>query len=216
MKSIGIGVVLLAFLLVWGCEKKEAEVSPTPQEGTEAPKAEGAKPEATPEGEAKAEAQEGAEKAAEGEAEAAEAPEPPPSGPGLHEAKDMLGLQLKPFGKWKPVWDAEAKVAKWANDKFINAIVIRLVDEKLDTIDDLKKAAPNMMQLGSDITKIVKKKKTPKGWWAVVKRDKETEFVYIQKHDEKQLVCSANLTKKKGSIPQKLAMKACGSIKVKK
>jgi len=140
-----------------------------------------------------------------------------PSGPTPSESKPMLGLQLAPVGKWKPTWDADAKVAKWENPKFLTGIVIRIVDDKLDDVADLKQAAPMMMQLGSAIEKIDEEKKTAKGWYAVVQRDKQTEMVYIQKHGGKTLVCSANLTKGSltGGIAKADAMKACESIKVK-
>jgi len=146
----------------------------------------------------------------------APAPPPAPTGPEPSERKEMLGLQLAPIGKWKPTWDADAKVAKWENPKFLTGIVIRIVDDKLENVDDLKKAAPMMMQLGSALEKIDEEKKTPKGWYAVVERDKQTEMVYIQKHGSKTLVCSANLTKSLvGGIPKKDALKACETIKVK-
>jgi hypothetical protein len=138
------------------------------------------------------------------------------SGPEPSERKEMLGLKLAPIGKWKPTWDADAKVAKWENPKFLTGIVIRIVDDKLDDIEDLKKAAPMMMQLGSAITKVDEEKKTAKGWYAIVERDKETELAYVQKYGGKTLVCSANLTKSLLSgIPKKDALKACDSIKLK-
>jgi hypothetical protein len=130
------------------------------------------------------------------------------------ESKPMMGLDLKKQGAWSPTWDADAKVAKWENDKYMTSIVIRAVSDKLDTIDDLKAAAPMMMQLGQDIKKVAEGPKTTKqGWWAVVDGDGTSDLIYVQKHGSKQLVCSASV--KKGNIPKADAMKACESIKVK-
>ena len=130
------------------------------------------------------------------------------------EAKDMMGLDLKKQGAWKPAWDPDAKVAKWENDKYMSSIVIRTVSDKLDTIDDLKAAAPMMMQLGQAVTKVTEGPKTTKqGWWAIVEGDGTQDLIYVQKHGSKQLVCSASV--KKGNVPKADAMKACESIKVK-
>ena len=43
----------------------------------------------------------------------------------------------------------------WENEDYDSSIVNRVVKEKLDDIEDLKTAAPEMMQLGSAITKVV-------------------------------------------------------------
>jgi hypothetical protein len=130
------------------------------------------------------------------------------------EGKDMMNLDLKKQGAWKPVWDPEAKVAKWENDKYMSSIVIRVVSDKLDSIDDLKAAAPMMMQLGQAVTKVTEGPKTTKqGWWAVVEGDGTQDLIYVQKHGGKQLVCSASV--KKGNIPKADAIKACESIKAK-
>ncbi len=130
------------------------------------------------------------------------------------EGKDMMNLDLKKQGAWKPAWDPEAKVAKWENDKYMSSIVIRVVSDKLDSIDDLKAAAPMMMQLGQAITKVTEGPKTTKqGWWAIVEGDGTQDLIYVQKHGGKQLVCSASV--KKGNIPKADAMKACESIKSK-
>jgi len=144
-------------------------------------------------------------------------PAPAPAGPEPSNDKEMLGLDLKGFGPWKPVWDPDAKVAKWENDDVMTGIVIRLVSDKLDNVDDLKSAAPMMMQLGSAITKVEEEKKTDKGWYAVVMREDVKELVYMQKFGSKQIVCSANLTKSDmGTIKKEDALKACNSIDVKK
>lgn len=130
------------------------------------------------------------------------------------ESKDMMNLDLKKQGAWKPAWDPEAKVAKWENDKYMSSIVIRVVSDKLDSIDDLKAAAPMMMQLGQAITKVTEGPKTTKqGWWAVVEGDGTQDLIYVQKHGGKQLVCSASV--KKGNVPKADAIKACESIKSK-
>jgi hypothetical protein len=146
-------------------------------------------------------------------------PPPAPTGPEPSESKEMLGLKLAKVGKWKPVWDADQKYVRWENPKYLmSGILVRISRDKLDSMDDLKEAAPMNMQLGSAITKVDEEKKTSKGWYAVVERDKETDFVYIQKYGSKTLLCSANMTKGSalvGNIPKKDALKACDSIKVK-
>lgn len=147
---------------------------------------------------------------------------PAPKGPEPDASKEMMGLDLQPMGAWKPTWDADAKVAKWENEGYMTGIVIRIVSDKLDTIDDLKEAAPMMMQVGTAITKVVEQAKTAKGWYAIVDHDegKHTEMLYIQKFGSKQLVCSGNLTPRKdptsaGGITKDEVLKACESIKVK-
>jgi len=151
-----------------------------------------------------------------------EQPAPVPSGPEPDDTKEMMNLELAPMGAWKPTWDADAKVAKWENDDYMTGIVIRIVKDKLDTINDLKEAAPMMMQIGTAITKVVEEKKTAKGWYAIVESNegKTTEMLYIQKFGTKQLVCSGNMTKRKdptsaGGITKEEITKACESIKVK-
>ncbi|MBA3396516.1 MAG: hypothetical protein H0T89_28050 [Deltaproteobacteria bacterium] len=137
--------------------------------------------------------------------------------------KDMLGLDLAPMGAWKPVWDPDAKVAKWENEGYMTGIVIRIVKDKLDNMEDLKSAAPMMMQLGTAVSKVVEEQKTPKGWWAIVETDegKSTHMVYIQKYEgDAQLVCSGNLTKRvdatsAGGITKEEVIQACESIKIK-
>ncbi len=137
--------------------------------------------------------------------------------------KDMLGLDLAPIGNWKPEWDVDAKVAKWSNEEYMTGIVIRIVKDKLDTIDDLKSEAPMMMQLGTAVTKVVEQQATPMGWYAIVESDegKNTTMVYIQKYEGgTQIVCSGNLTPRKdptsaGGITKEEVTKACESIKVK-
>jgi hypothetical protein len=148
---------------------------------------------------------------------AAGAPKKAASGAEPADSKTMLGLDLKPVGAWKPAWDPDAKVAKWENDEFMSSIVIRIVNDKLDTIEDLKKAAPMMMQLGTEVTKVVEApKSTDKGWYAVVDGDGTSNFVYVQKYGAKTVVCSASVKSGMGpSISKGDALKACDSIKVK-
>jgi hypothetical protein len=155
----------------------------------------------------------------------ADKPAAPPAaaGPSADEGKEFLGLVLPPMGKWKPTWDADAKVAKWENDDFMTGIVIRIVKDKLDSIDDLKEAAPMMMQLGTAITEVVETKTTDKGWYAVVKDDegKNVEMVYVRKFGDSQIVCSGNTTPQKdptsiGGIKKEEIIKACESVTVKK
>ena len=150
------------------------------------------------------------------------APAPAASGPAADETKEFLGLALAPMGKWKPTWDPEAKVAKWENEDYMTSIVVRVVKDKLDTVDDLKEAAPMMMQLGTAITKVDETNKTDKGWYALVTDDegKNNEMVYVRKFGGSQIVCSGNTTKRKdamsaGGITKDEIMKACESLKVK-
>jgi hypothetical protein len=152
----------------------------------------------------------------------AEKPVPVNAGPSPSKDKEMLGLELAPMGDWKPTWDADAKVAKWENESYMTGIVIRIVSDKLDSIDDLKEAAPMMMQLGTAVTKVVEQGTTPKGWWAIVDTNdgKSTNMVYVQKFATSQLVCSGNLTPRKdatsaGGIKKEEVLTACESIKVK-
>jgi hypothetical protein len=143
-------------------------------------------------------------------------------GPSPSNDKEWLGLELPPMGAWKPEWDPDAKVAKWSNDDYMTGIVIRVVKDKLDGIEDLKEAAPMMMQLGTAVSKVVEEGKTPKGWWAIVEMDegKSTNMVYVQKFTDSQIVCSGNLTPKKdvsspGGIKKEEVLTACESVKVK-
>ena len=146
------------------------------------------------------------------------------AGPAADESKEFLGLVLPPMGKWKPTWDADAKVAKWENDAFMTGIVIRIVKDKLDTIDDLKEAGPMMMQLGTTITGVVETKTSDKGWYAIVNDGddgKNVEMVYIRKFGDSQIVCSGNVTPRKdemsvGGIKKEEIIKACESVTVKK
>ena len=191
------GVAMFAILVAIGCGKKQdgnAETATKPTDKPTTPSAD--KPVAEP--------------------------PPAPTGPEPSDRKEMLGLELAPMGAWKPTWDADAKVAKWENEDYMTGIVIRIVKDKLDTIDDLKEAAPMMMQLGTAITKVIEEQKTPKGWYAIVEDNegKTTEMVYIQKFGGTQLVCSGNLTKRvdamsAGGIKKEEVIQACESIKVK-
>ena len=142
-----------------------------------------------------------------------------PSGPGASDSKEFLGLELKPIGAWKPTWDADAKVAKWENEEYMSSIVNRVVTDKLDSVDDLKAAAPMMMQLGSAITKVDEEKKTDKGWYAVVTREEKTsDLVYVRKFGDSTVVCSANMAKGDmgKAITKAEAIKACESLELKK
>lgn len=138
-------------------------------------------------------------------------------GPSASDDKESLGLELPAFGAWKAKWDADAKVAKWENEDYDSSIVNRVVKEKLDDIEDLKTAAPDMMQLGSAITKVVEEKKTAKGWYAIVEREGAIELVYIRKFGA-TVVCSASL--KKGDLGKTLTKKevldACESLSLRK
>ena len=141
---------------------------------------------------------------------------------------------LRNWGSWRPPssglavpgsWLTRASKAilpagpaGWENDEFMTGIVIRIVSDKLDSVDDLKAAAPMMMQLGTAITEVVENKTTPKGWYAVVKDNdgKSTELVYIQKYGATQIVCSSVINSSMGPGPKKEdILKDCDSIKVK-
>jgi hypothetical protein len=129
----------------------------------------------------------------------------------------MMGLDLQELDGWKPVYDKEIKVAKWDNGDYMVAIVLRLVSDKLDSVDDLKAAAPMMMQLGTAIDAVEKNEKTAHGWYAVVKRGKSTDMIYVRKFGKKTLVCSANVAPQDLGETLKLetAIKLAESIKVK-
>lgn len=145
--------------------------------------------------------------------EPAKPPPPAYAGPEISNDKNFLGLTLPPQGHWKPEFDADAKVAKWSDDDYFTGIVIRIVSEDLDTIDDLKSAAPMMMQLGTAIKNVREDKKTDKGWYAIVELDEGAYLVYVRKFG-KTTVCSAMLTKPKLGgkvIPNNEALKACES-----
>jgi hypothetical protein len=147
--------------------------------------------------------------------------EPPPAaaGPEPSNDKEFLGLELPPMGKWKPVWDADAKVAKWEDPEIFSGIIIRVVSDKLESMDDLKAAAPMMMQIGTAISKVDKDvTKTDHGWWSVVSydEDKLQTLIYVRKFGNVTTVCSASLKSSMGDpIKEADAMKACESYKVK-
>lgn len=154
------------------------------------------------------------------EAKPEEPPEPPaPTGPQPSNDKEFLGLDLQPVDGWTPEWDADAKVAKWANDDFFSGIIIRVVSDKLTSMDELKAAAPMMMQVGTAISSVTKDvQKTDQGWWAVVKYDDDKGEVYLNVADINgvTVVCSANLGSSMGDpISEELAHKACSSYKLK-
>ena len=88
--------ILLAILVfaVSACDKKTAEPTAPAPTAEDAPKAPVAKADPAP----------------------APAPAAAPAGDAPSNDKEMLGLDLKPFGAWKPAWDPDAKVAKWENE----------------------------------------------------------------------------------------------------
>ncbi len=152
-------------------------------------------------------------------AKPADAPPAAPAGPEPSNDKEFLGLELAAMGAWKPVWDADAKVAKWENEEMLTGIVIRVVTDKLESMDDLKAAAPMMMQVGTAISNVDEDvKKTELGWWTVVSYDegKGQVLLYVRKFGNVTTVCSANLKASMGDgIKKDDAMKACESYKVK-
>ncbi|PRP94261.1 hypothetical protein [Enhygromyxa salina] len=152
--------------------------------------------------------------------EIAPEPAPAPTGPQPSNDKDFLGLDLQPLDDaWQPEWDADAKVAKWSNDEFFSGIIIRVVDDKLTNMDELKAAAPMMMQVGTAISSVTKDMQTTdQGWWTVVKYDDDKGEVYLNIADVNgvTVVCSANLGSSMGeAIPEELAHRACSSYKIK-
>jgi hypothetical protein len=98
----------------------------------------------------------------------------------------------------------------------MSSIVIRVVSDKLENIEDLKSAAPMMMQLGSAITKVDEEKKTDKGWYAIVEREKVVEMVYVRQLGA-TVVCSGNLTKEDlgKQLTKDDVIKACEAFSVK-
>jgi hypothetical protein len=144
---------------------------------------------------------------------------PAPTGPQPSNDKEFLGLDLQPVDGWTPEWDADAKVAKWVNEEIFYGIVIRVVSDKLTSMDELKAAAPMMMQVGTAISSVTKDvQKTEQGWWTVVKYDDDKGEVYlnIAEINGTTVVCSANLGSGMGDpITEELAHKACSSYKLK-
>jgi hypothetical protein len=146
-------------------------------------------------------------------------PAPKADGPSASEDKEFLGLDLPAMGAWKPVWDPDAKVAKWSNEESMVAIVNRIVTDKLDSVDDLKEAAPMMMQLGTAITKVDEDKKTDKGWYAVVERgEKSVDLVYVRHFGASTVVCAASIAPQDlgKALTKDEVIKACESMTLKK
>ncbi len=133
--------------------------------------------------------------------------------------KEFLGLELAPIGDWKPVWDADAHVAKWENEEDMTSIVLRVVTDKLETIDDLKAAAPMMNQVGTAISSVDEDlTKTDKGWWTLVGYNdgKSQTFLYVRKFGASTVVCSARTKSSFGDgVKKDDAMKACESFGLK-
>lgn len=144
--------------------------------------------------------------------------EAPPKTPIVAESQEpaMLGLNLTEVAGWRPVWDADAKAARWEHDAYMSAIVVRRVSEKLGDIEELKRAAPWLRQLGSAITRVIEVQQADLGWYAVVQREKERDFVYVQKHGSQTVLCTARLTKSQiRTISKEIALKVCDSIRAK-
>jgi hypothetical protein len=142
-----------------------------------------------------------------------------PTGPRPSNDQEFLGLDLQPQGDWKPEWDADAHVAKWTHDDHFSGIVIRVVSDKLTNMDDLRAAAPMMMQVGTALSSVTKDKQdTDKGWWTVVKYDDDNAEVYlnIREINGVTVVCSASMSSKMGDpIPEETAHQACESYTLK-
>ncbi len=89
---------------------------------------------------------------------------------------------------------------------------------KLANIDDLKKAAPMMTDVGTAITKVISApKKTRRGWYTVVESDggASQNFVYVvELPSGKTVVCSATVKSADGmgGVPTEDALAACDSI----
>ncbi|MEO7092124.1 MAG: hypothetical protein ABI175_02660 [Polyangiales bacterium] len=205
-------VAMFACLVGVGCDKKDAPPASTSKEGDK-PKTTDKAAEKTGESADKA-ADKTADKAVEKTKKVSNYKGTVPD-----ESKEMMGLDLKPMGAWKPVWDADAKVAKWENDDFMKGIVIRKVSDDLETMDDLKTAAPMMMQLGTNVTKVVEdQKKTDKGWYAIVEGDgMPATLIYVRDFGA-NIVCSADVSKMAApmkSLSKEDAIKACESFTAK-
>jgi hypothetical protein len=194
-----LGLIAAVLLSTTGCDGKSAAAGPAKTEATTA----------TP-SKAKEQPKPGATEA--------KAP-PKDDGPSASNDKDFLGLDLKPIGAWKPAWDADAKVAKWENEDSMASIVVRVVTDKLDSVDDLKEAAPMMMQLGSAITKVDEEKKTDKGWYAIVTREPgSSDLVYVRRFGASTVVCSGNIAKSDlgASLTKPEVVQACESLALKR
>ncbi len=130
--------------------------------------------------------------------------------------EEMFGLKLKPLGKWKPAWDADAKIARWENPKFAKPVEVYMLVEKIADFKELKGKGESLVFLGTKINKIAKKKKTKNGFWAEVRRKKEKDLVFVQNFGDQQFACVASLTKAKGKkgmpIKRKMALKLCNGI----
>jgi hypothetical protein len=138
------------------------------------------------------------------------------------EAK-VPGIVLRRVGAWTPKWDDGAGCI-WSKDGEFWGIHVRLYPGSLDTttklanMDDLKKAAPMMTDVGTAITKVISApKKTRAGWYTVVESNggESENFVYVEElPNGKTVVCSATVKSSggMGGVPVEDALAACDSI----
>jgi hypothetical protein len=142
-------------------------------------------------------------------------PAPTPAGPSADRDKDYLGLVMKPFGDWATEWDADQHTAKWTREDSFS-IMVRIENEKYDSVEDIKEEAPMMPQLGTAVTKVLDEKKTSAGFYAIVQREPDTkDLVYVRKFGSSNVICSANLKKDElnpTTITTAEAIEACGSL----
>jgi hypothetical protein len=123
-----------------------------------------------------------------------------------------------------PKWD-ESAGCKWEKNGEFWGINLRLFPGSLDStskltnMDDLKKAAPMMTEIGTAVTKVIgPPKKTSKGWYTVVESNagESQEFIYVQElASGKTLVCAATVKSANGmgGVAIDDALAACDSIK---
>jgi hypothetical protein len=138
------------------------------------------------------------------------------------EAK-VPGIALEAVGPWVPKWD-EGAGCEWSKQGEFWGIHVRYFPGSLDSkskladLDDLKSAAPMMIEIGTAVTKVIRPlKKTAKGWYTVVESNEgETQnFIYVQTLNGKTLVCSATVkaAHDMGGVAMDDALAACESIK---
>jgi hypothetical protein len=146
---------------------------------------------------------------------------PAPSGGSLSDSKPMYGLDLQPLNGWTPVAQDEAQYAHWEKKDAFFGVHVHLLKDKLDTYEQFQEAAPMMSEVGTAITKVkASPRTTSKGWWVVVVSDegKSEEFIYLQKHGDRRVLCSAQLkTETTGAteVTSDVALALCESLRPK-
>lgn len=140
-------------------------------------------------------------------------------GPSADRDKEYFGLDMKPMGTWKTEFDADQHTAKWVREDSFS-IMVRVENEKFDTVDDIKEEAPMMPQLGTAVTKVLEEKKTKVGFYAIVEREPGTkDLFYVRKFGASTVICSANLKQDELNpkvITKDEALAACESLSLEK